>query len=171
VQVPIALRLRVIGGMLARDLRMNEAAPSPEVHVNRQSTSDGIEPRLSHIPRRTYTQRRLKQLLRLHRYRPVPHGYRPGPNYHLPTWISKEANISYRGASAATKFEESVLGWYESPCPVGGGLERRRGCKRSARSTQRRSPACCHASIGCCSADTYRSCMARRWRSFCEARR
>src|SRR5690606_29861655 len=91
VQVPIALRLRVMRGMLARDLRMGEAAPGPEVHVNGERTSGGIEPRLSYIPRRTYTQRRLKQLLRLHRYRPVPHCYRPGRNYHLPTWISKEA--------------------------------------------------------------------------------
>src|SRR5690606_6936423 len=50
VQVPIALRLRVVRGMLARDLRMGEAAPGPEVYVNGQRTSGGIEPCLTYIP-------------------------------------------------------------------------------------------------------------------------
>src|SRR5690606_39336703 len=52
VQMPIALRLRVIRGMLACDLRMGETAAGPEVHVNGERTSGGIEPCLSYIPRR-----------------------------------------------------------------------------------------------------------------------
>src|SRR5690606_11094007 len=73
VEMPVALRLRVVDRMLPGNPRVLEPVAGTEIHLDRQRPGLRVKPGLADIPGRIHAHRLFKQLLRLHLSRRLSH--------------------------------------------------------------------------------------------------